>query len=383
MVDHAPALGGAEQSLLLLLKHLDKTRWQPHLVCAGGPLAEAATALNVPVHTVSLPRLRHSPTFLPDWIRNARRIAAIARSTGAALLHANTVRAAIYTALAARLARRPFIWHVRDFWLSESEPGRRWADRLGKQLLCAAAHTVIANSQSVAAHLPCPGRVKVIYNGIEPEQFDPALDGDPFRRRHGIPPNAPVAGMAGRLRPWKGQESFLRAAALVYQARPETHFLIVGGDPFHVDDGYTHQLRRLAAGLGLEGRVTFTGHLEDVRPALAAMDVFVHPGAPEPFGLVNLEAMAMARPVVGFAHGALPEIVRDRETGFLVEPYNSGALAEAIRELLDSPEQRQAMGISGHRRAGAHFNVRQTAQRLENLYSNIVRDNVREARHNE
>lgn len=113
------------------------------------------------------------------------------------------------------------------------------------------------------------------------------------------------------------------------------------------------------------------------------MDVFVHPGAPEPFGLVNLEAMAMARPVVGFAHGALPEIVRDRETGFLVEPYNSGALAEAIRELLDSPEQRQAMGISGHRRAGAHFNVRQTAQRLENLYSNIVRDNVREARHNE
>ncbi|HEX6387742.1 MAG TPA: glycosyltransferase family 4 protein [Anaerolineae bacterium] len=371
-VDHASALGGAEQSLLLLLKHLDKTQWQPHLVCAGGPLAEAAITLNVPVHSVSLPRLRRSPTFLLDWFDTARTIGRITQSIDAVLLHSNTVRASIYTALAAHLAQRPFVWHMRDFWLSESEPRLLWADKLGKRLLCASASAVIANSCSVAAHLPCSKRVTVVHNGIEQEQFDPSLDGTPFRQRHDIPLGVPVAGMVGRLRPWKGQETFLRAAALVHQARSEARFLIVGGDPFQIGDEYSHQLHRLAAELGLDGHVTFTGHLDDVRPALAAMDVFVHPGAAEPFGLVNLEAMAMSRPVVGFAHGALPEIVVDGETGLLVPPANIQGLAQAMEALLDDPERARTMGAAGRIRAKTSFDVRHTANLVGRLYEDLT-----------
>ncbi|MDT8307321.1 MAG: glycosyltransferase, partial [Anaerolineae bacterium] len=111
-VDHVAAIGGAERSLLLLLEHLDRGRWQPHLACAPGPVAEEARALGIAVHPVDLPRLRRSSRFALDEAQGARALARIARQTGAALVHANTVRAAVYAAPAARLARRPFVWHM-------------------------------------------------------------------------------------------------------------------------------------------------------------------------------------------------------------------------------------------------------------------------------
>jgi glycosyltransferase involved in cell wall biosynthesis len=372
LLDHAPALGGAERSLLLLLKHLDRACWDPHLACVGGPLAEQAAALGVPTYQVPMPRLRRSPRALLDWLHGACAIARLARRTGAALIHANTVRAACYGAPAARLARIPFVWHMRDFWLSESRPRQPWADRLGKRLLCAAASRVIANSHAVAAHLPCPRKVTVVHNGIEVARFDPALDPAPFRQQHAIPLDAPLAGTVGRLRPWKGQERFLRAMAQVREAVPDAWGLIVGGAIFGEPDDYRRRLRTVATDLGLEDRGIFTDQLDDVRPSLAAMDLFVHPGDPEPFGLVNLEAMAMGKAVVAFAHGALPEIVADGETGILVPPQDEQALADAIILLLRDRERSRRMGAAGRSRVERHFTVAQTARAIEAVVRHLL-----------
>lgn len=360
-VDHAPALGGAEHSLLLVLKHLDRARWQPHLACAGGPLAVRAEALGIPVHRVPLERLRRSPHAPLELGSGVRAIAHTAREMSAALLIANTVRAAFYVACAARLAHLPWVWHMRDFWLAEAQPRHSWVDRLGKRILARSAARVLANSQAVAAQLPCPEKITVIHNGIEVERYDPLLDGEPFRRRWGIPPGAPLVGMVGRLRPWKGQDRFLRAMAAVAQAMPGAHFAVVGGANFAVADNYPQDLKHLAAGLGLGEQVVFTGHLEDVRPALAALDLYVHPGEPEPFGLTIIEAMAMRKPVVGLAHGALPEIVPHEEAGLLVPPRDEGALARAVSALLADPARRQALGQAGRERVARYFTAGQMA----------------------
>ena len=366
-VDHAPALGGAERSLLLLLKHLNRHAWQPHLACASGPLAEEAAALGVSVHVVPLPRLRRSPRFPADWLRGARALARLARQIGAVLLHANTVRAALYVAPAARLAGLPYVWHMRDFWLSEGRP--RWPrlDVLGKRLLCGTAARVIANSRAVAAHLPRSDKITVVYNGVEVTHFGRLSAGARFRQEHGIPPDAPVVGTVGRLRPWKGHHRFLHAMARVARKAPKARFLVVGGAVFGVDDEYPQHLRRLAADLGLAEQVIFTGHLHDVRPALAAMDVFVHAGDPEPFGLVNVEALAAGKPVVAFAHGALPEIVVHGKTGLLVPPGDVDALAHAVWALLADPDRRRAMGRWGRERVAAHFSAEQMAQNVERV----------------
>ncbi len=153
---------------------------------------------------------------------------------------------------------------------------------------------------------------------------------------------------------------------------PEARFLIVGGAPFRAGDAYPARLHRLAQELDLAHRVVFTGHLEDVRPALAAMDVFVHAGDPEPFGLVNLEAMAMGKPVIAFAHGALPEIIAEEETGLLVPPGDITALAEAVVCLLRDPPRRAAMGRAGRARVRERFQITHTVDRLATLWAELL-----------
>ena len=371
-VDHASSLGGAERSLLLLVRHLDCHAWEPRVACGEGALAEQAWAAGIPTSVVDLPRLRRSIAFPWDWWRGARSLAHSAREVNAKVLVANTVRAAFYGLPAARLARTPFVWYMRDFWLSESRPQHIWMDTLLKRLLCAGASRVITNSHAVARHLPCPGKIRVVHNGIDLSAFDPRRDGSSFRSRHKIPLDVPLIGMVGRLRPWKGQHRFVEMADQVAIHDPSAYFVVVGGSPFEVADDYPNRLRQMAAERGLEGRLIFAGHLEDVEGALAAMDVFVHPGDPEPFGLVNVEAMAMGLPVVAFAHGALPEIVVDGETGRLVPPGDVAALSSAVLELLDDVQRRQQWGLAGRARAKRHFSIERTAAEVSAVLKALI-----------
>ena len=375
-IDHADALGGAERSLLLLMTFLDRDRWQPHLIAPPGQLAKEAAAADIPVHVQALPRLRGSSRSLLDLWKQARRISKSAREIGAALIHSNTVRATAYASLAARLASVPLVWHMRDFWLSEDEPAAKRADRLGKSIFCNTASRVVTNSSAVAAHLPCSGTASVLHNGIDLSHFDPAQNSADNRAaicaEAGFPLDAPIVGMIGRTRPWKGQDTFLQMAAQLSQSIQDCHFLIVGGDPFGVQDDYEARLLELRSQPGLEGRVHWTGHLADVRPPLAAMDLFVHPGAPEPFGLVNIEAMAMAKPVVAFAHGALPEIVLHEETGLLVAPGDTTALTASVSRLLRDPAMSRRMGRAGRLRVEDHFRIERTVNQLEGIYLELV-----------
>jgi len=177
--------------------------------------------------------------------------------------------------------------------------------------------------------------------------------------------------MIGRLRPWKRQDRFLRVLKYVLDEHPHTLGMIVGGTPFNTNDKYVAQLQHIVRDTSLQDRVIFTGQLDDIRPALAAMDIFVHPGDPEPFGLVNIEAMAMAKPVVAFAHGALPEIVIHGETGILTPPVDERAMAQSIGTLLRDPSQRAAMGAAGRRRVEQVFSIAHTARAVDKVLTAI------------
>lgn len=371
-LDHAQAIGGAENSLLLLINNLDVNQWQPHLATTNGRFAQAAQSFHIPTHLLEFPQLRRSTSFAFDWWKTAQQVAALAQSLDIKIVHANTIRASLYTSLAVKLSQRPFIWHMRDFWLSENEPQRKWLDRWGKWLLSRMAAVIIANSQATASHLPASAKVIVVHNGIDLTEFDQMVDGHNFRQQYNIPTDTPLIGMVGRLRPWKGQSTFLHIAAQFSHTHPQTHFLIVGGNPFTDDDSYAQELQQLACELNLTDKVTFTGQITDIQSALAAMDIFVHPGEPEPFGLVNIEAMAMQKPVIAFAHGALPEIVVDGETGFLVPPYDLAAMATQITTLLKDENLRIRLGQNGRKRIETHFTIQQTAVKITKIYEQIL-----------
>ncbi|MFQ5611534.1 MAG: glycosyltransferase family 4 protein [Anaerolineae bacterium] len=372
-VDHALALGGAETSLLSLMQQLESARHQPVLACGGSAVAEAARGAKIPVVEMPFPRLRRNPRSLVDLWRGARRLAKLAQSRRVGLVHGNTVRASFYGALAAKMAGLPFVWHIRDFWLSESKPRWTWADRWVKRALLALSKVVIANSEAVAAQLPASPKLRVVHNGLNLEayrNFSPA--GRKFRADYAIPPEAPLVGIAGRLRPWKGQVDFLQAMALLKDSIAEAWIIVIGGAIFDDDDAYPARLQQLARDLGIAQRTCFTGHLDDPRPAYAALDVLVHCGRPEPFGLVNIEAMALARPVVAYAHGALPEIVVDGQTGLLVRPYDQAALAQAVAGLLNDEALRHRMGEAAQRRVAERFTIQRVAAEVMAVYDEVL-----------
>ena len=93
--------------------------------------------------------------------------------------------------LAGKLGKRPFLWYMRDFWLSETEPRFHQVDTLLKKIVCRSAVQVIANSHITANHLPCPN-VTIVPNGINLDKFPDDADGITFRQKFGIPANAPV-----------------------------------------------------------------------------------------------------------------------------------------------------------------------------------------------
>jgi len=363
-IDHATALGGAERSLLLLMRYLNRQRYMPLLACNEGPLAEAARRMGIRVYPVPMPRLRGTFAALPRLLKGTSVLLRIIHQEGVDIVHSNVMRASFYAALAAYLSRRPLVWHVRDIHTE------RWYLRL----MCCTADAVIAISEAVAASIPCEDKTRVIYNGLDLADFSPIPDGRSFRTEWGISLEVPLIGVVGRLQPWKGQHLFLRAAAQVTKRYPAVCFLVVGGAIFGDESGYRQRLENLVDELNLRGKVIFAGQREDLLRVLGAMDILVHCSRAEPFGRVLIEGMAAGLPIVAFADGGVPEIVIHGETGLLVPPGDVGALARGISELLADPQRRRQMGAAGRERVARCFDIRQTTREVERVYDALLRE---------
>jgi len=363
-LDHATALGGAERSLLDLLRKLDRAAWDPILACPPGALAEAARALGIEVADLELGKLKDKNPFrsLRRLRSGVEALARVADQTDCQIVHANTLRTAAYAA-AARGGRWRLLWHVRDYQMP------RWA-RFGLMRRCDLA---VAPSRFVAESLPARSKVRVVPNGLDL----PPLPGEDarlaFRAEFGIAAEAPVVGCLGRVRPWKGQRHFIELAATLAPRLPEAVFLVVGGTLFP-DPGrdYLAELKDYAAQLDVADRVVFTGHREDALVALAAMDVVVNCSRDEPFGRVLLEAMACRRPVVAFRSGAVEEIVEDGSTGLLVPLGDVAGMAEAVYDLVRNRERAEAYGEAGRQRVATNFTLDATVRAIEEIYRQLL-----------
>jgi glycosyltransferase involved in cell wall biosynthesis len=278
--------------------------------------------------------------------------------------------------------------HVNDIWWLPQT--LRAVKSLGIPILChvrqeiqphkvrryelPSADAVFAVSRDVEVSLKAggvkPERIHVLHSGIDLARVPASPGGAEFRHRHGIPLNAPLLGTVANLFPRKGYDVMLRALSVLRKRRSEIHYLVVGaGDP-----GYEQMLRKLIQSLGLEGQVHFAGFQEPVYPALAAMDVYVHPAIMEGFGIALLEAMAMAKPVVATTTGGIPDIVVHEETGLLVAPGDPEALASAVGALLDDKSRWAAMGRAGHQRVERLFTVDAMVSKLVACYADVIRE---------
>ena len=379
-VDHATQVGGAEKSLVELIAHLDRERWDPVIVHAPGAqwlrYAQACGArLHPGVPPSDLYEARRDE--LPSGVvANARRaLGALEPVTGLwreigglgpALVHTNSTKMHLMAGAAARLQGVPVVWHMRDLL---PEPGARaWLRRAARMV----RPQVIAISDAVATQfegLGCP--VQVVRNGIPVERFEPGPPSAGLRAELGVPEHVPVACVVGRLTPWKGHQVLLRAWPAVQRRVPEARLIVVGEVAFW-DEDYGAELRALAEELGIADSVCWAGFRDDVADLLRLSDLLVLPSIDEPFGRVVIEAMSVGLPVVATAAGGVPEIVLDGETGLLVPPGEPEPLADAIATLLADVARARAMGAAGRRRALEHFDVRRVARQVQAIYDGII-----------
>ena len=348
-VDQSGQLGGAEFSLLPLA-----VTWAARrevLLLSDGPFRTRLESLGVPVRVACDTRvsgIRKRAVHvnwlmaLPGIVRQIRTIARHAESFD--VLFLNTQKALVLGALGKPLHRKRIIWHLHDI-MSGDHFGPlqrlivRWLTRYAVDHVVANSH---ASAASLVALTGCaPEAVPVVHNGVDLNEFSHVddADTDALRRRLGLPEDVYLAGLFGRLAPWKGQHIALAALARL----PDLHLVLVGSALFG-EQAYVASLREQAARLGVEDRLIFAGFRDDMPAWMKAVDVILHTSTePEPFGRVIIEGMAAGRPVIAASAGGVTEIVRHRKNGWLVPPGNVEALADAIETLHAAPELAQRL----------------------------------------
>ncbi len=219
-------------------------------------------------------------------------------------------------------------------------------------------------------------RVITLPPGVDLERFEP-MPKERARLQLGMSPHTRTILFAGRIEPLKGIDTLLRAMALIQQRRPaaieDVCVAIIGGDPWSDDlDDEMARLQALRRDLDIHDLVTFLGSKDqDVLPYYyAAAEMVVMPSHYESFGLVALEAMAMARPVIASEVGGLAFLVRDEETGFHVPSRDPEALAERIYRLLTDEGCRRALGQNA-RAYAQQFAWPIIVQRMLRLYESV------------
>jgi glycosyltransferase involved in cell wall biosynthesis len=348
------AFGGAERALLHLLTAMDRQVWRPVLLHHDEPglrpLIERVDAAEIDRRIVASMRGPGEIAAMPAFVRALR-------TTCAEILHAhlNWPLGCSGGILAAKLAGVPSVATVHLF----SEGPRAVSIPLQRLILPRVVGRYIAVSDAVAGdieqHLHVPRRrICVVRNGIPVEAEVPEV-------RESGNGRATVVTLA-RLDLQKGLTHLLHAAVLL----PDVDFVIAGDGPERAN------LEAEARALGVADRIAFVGFQADTRAFLARGDVFVLPSLLEGLPLAVLEALAAARPVVATAVGGTPEVVRDRETGLLVPPADSRALADAIRELLGNPALADQLGRQGRDLVRREFSSAATARAVIRIYDDLL-----------
>ena len=357
-------IGGVATYTLSLSRELIRRGHRIAIASGGGVLASDAAAAGMelwvaPLHT--------SAEFsLPVW-RAGHRLAGRLRHDPVDVIHAHSRVAQV---VAARLSRHLGIPYVTT-WHGFFRPN------LGRRLWPCTGDRTIAISEPVRRHLMevfrvPEERIRLIPNGVDTARFASLPDGGAVRRyreAQGLPPDRPVIGGVGRLAAGrvKGFDLLLGAAQRLLSTVPDLHILIVGDGPRRPS------LEEKVEHLGLHGRVHLVGTAEDIRLPLAAMDVFVFPVRwNEGFGLSLVEAMAAGKPVVATRVGAVPDIVRHGQDGWLVEPEDVVSLADGIAHLLRDPSAARRMAQAAQERAREAFSLARMADQVEAVYREVT-----------
>ena len=359
---------GADRQLVAIAAGLDRQRFTPVAVLPErGELAGLLEDVDVEVLVADLAVLRRAelgPRSAWRLMRaDVRGLESLARECGAALIHSNTSVIVSGQRLASRLGV-PHVRHVRELYPRVPGAWQLWRRRL------LAAERLLCVSHAVAAQFAGSDRVAVVHDGLPSTPVRGERDAS--RAALGLATDGFVVAVLGRVSAWKGQDVLARALAQPSLASIGAVGL-VAGEPWPGVEGPMSELEQLRGQLGLGGRLRTLGFQSDLGTLLGAADAVAVPSTrPDPFPNAALEAAAAGVPVVATAHGGLPEMLRDGETGLLVQAGDPSSLAAALRSLADDPGRARSLGTAAAADVATRFSAERMAAAIEAHYEALL-----------
>ena len=373
IVQILPALvrGGVERGTVEMAHAIQAAGGYAVVISNGGPLVRhiercGGKHISLPVHVKNPLR----------WPGLRRQLKTIFQAENADIVH---VRSRVPAWLALTLAKSmgiATISTVHSRFTARSFLKRRYNAKLLD------AGQVIAISDYVhglitSQYIGVEDRLTVVHRGVDTDTFDPAAVSQAriinFADTVALPEDVPVIMMPARSSSWKGHHILLDALAKL----KDLNFVCLFVGASDGKAGFVKDITDYAHAHGLEGRFRLTPVVDDMPAALMVADVVVMPSiTPEPFGRVALEAQAMGRPIVAFAHGGAVESIEHGKTGWLATPGDVDSLAENMRAALTlNPRARNAFATDARAHINAHFSTDKMCQKTLKIYRRMLAKN--------
>ena len=241
-------------------------------------------------------------------------------------------------------------------------------------------NTNIYISNSVAKHHLAEGesrlKFKIIHNGVNTDNYSQLYDSEKIRKEFDCKPEEILIGHIARISWWKGHEVFIEALAQLIKNFKNVKGIIIGGLAeleYERNKRYLDSLQKMVKYFGIEEKILFTGHREDVPRIMAALDIIVNATSTrEPFGLTIIEGMVSGKPVIATAAGGALDIIEDGVNGILVPTKDSNSLAKAIVKIIIDKKKSEKMGNAAKQRIIENFTVKHQITALQQLYESIL-----------
>lgn len=358
--------GGVEKIRLSLAQFLDKEIFEQKVICQHEIGNVGNEIRNEGVGVISL---KHSLKNVFDFEQH-RKVQKIIEEFKPDIIHGAVFEGVTMAAINGWLKKVPVIIIEET-----SDPNyRSWKGNLLMKMFARLSDAVIGVSPAVTKEYLLgklklsSNKVVLINNGVARPREIAKEEISNAREKWGISEDDFVVGSVGRMRSdeIKRYSDLIRAFAKFAEDKTNCKLLLVGGN-----DKFLQKYRILAEELNITDKVIFSGYQADVTLFYKLMDVFTLVSAYEAFGMVLAEAMLNGLPVIATRVGGMKYIVKDKETGFIVELYNIDEIAEKIEILYQNPEAKIKMGIKGKKRAEEEYTEDVYTKNITTLYTNL------------
>jgi len=377
-------IGGPSVVALLTAAHFNNDRYSSTAVTGvaasqEGDMLDAAAGLGVT--PIVIPELQREVRPLKD-LTAFWKLFRLIRKQKVHVVHTHMSKAGALGRLAAWLNRTPAIVHTYHGHVFEGyfSPGKTWLIACMERLAGRLTDRVLVLSEIQRRQI-CeryrivpPDKVSVVRLGFDLALFDSARreaaarGRGMFREKHGIPQDAFLVGIVGRLAPIKDHGTFLLAAEQICRHQPDRSwkFALVG------DGELRYSLEQEAQKLGIEDRIVFTGWEKEMAHVYPDLDLLVLTSRNEGTPVAVIEAMAAGRAVIATAVGGVPEVLIDGETGLLIPPQAPDVLAEKILLLAGDPDLRLRLGQKAREHVMACYDRNRLLSELERVYQELL-----------